>query len=166
MHIVPHVFQPSFTAEVGGNFTPFLGFPLDNGVAVVVGLKPILGTGYDLKKLLRLRRALQLGLALTLRDPKDGIVGVGIDGFVVQALIPAKGEGMNDGKKLSDVIGAMNRAIMEYTVARLQIDGLIFHRTRIARAGRIHSPRISPYFHRQGKYGVVAVVGRVLHIVL
>ena len=91
MHIVPHVFYPSFTAEVGGNFTPFLGFPLDNGVAVVVGLKPILGTGYDLEKLFCLRRALQLGLAFTLRDPKDGIVGVRINGLVVQALIPTEG---------------------------------------------------------------------------
>ena len=76
------------SAEVGGDFAPFLGFPLDDGVAVVVGLKPSLGAGDDLEQGLCLGRTLQLGLTLTLLNPEDGIVGVGIDGLVVKTLLP------------------------------------------------------------------------------
>ena len=55
---------------------------------------------------------------------------------------------MDDGEELTYIVCAMNRTIVEYTIARLQVDGLIFHRTRIATAGCIHSPSVSPYFQR------------------
>ena len=69
---------------------------------------------------------------------------------------------MNDSEEFSDVISAVNGAEMKHLIARLQIDGLIFHRTRIARTGCIHSPSVCPYVRMQRQYGIVAIVGRVL----
>jgi len=84
-----------------------------------------------------LRGTIQLGLALALGDPEDGIITVVVDRFVVKALLPAKGQGMNDSKELIYVIGAMDRSEMEHTVTCLQVDGLIFHR-----------PQDTPSHHR------------------
>ena len=128
----------------------------------VVCLQPFLCSRNDLIELFRLRIPLQCGLAFVFLNPEDGIIGIGIDGLVVKPLIPAKGKGMNDGEKLSDVIGAMNGTKVEHTLACLQIDSLVLHGSGIAGAGCIHSPCIGTYFHRQWTYGVVAVIGRVL----
>ena len=127
-----------------------------------MGLKPVFGSGDDLKKLFRLRSAFQLCLALPLGHPEDGVVRVGINGFVVQALVPAEGKSMDDGQELPDIIGTSDWAEVKHLITRLQVNSLIFHRTRIAGTGRIHGPRIGTNLHRQWKYGVVAVVGRVL----
>ena len=64
---------------------------------------------------------------------------------------------MDDGEELTNIVGTMNRTKMKHTIARLQIDGLVFHRTRITRASCIHSPRVCPYLWRQGQNRVVAV---------
>ena len=122
----------------------------------------MLGTGYDLEKGFRLRRALQFGLTLAFGDPEDGVVGVAIDGLVVQTLIPTKGKGMDNGEKLADIISAMHRTIVKHLIARLQIDGLLFHRPRIATTGSIHGPSIGPHLHRQWKHGVGAIIWRIL----
>lgn len=120
-------------------------------------LKPVFSPGNDLEERLRLWRALQLCLALPLRHPENGIVTVGIDGLIGQALLPTEGKGMHDGQELPDIISAMNGTVMKHSIACLQVYRLIFHRTRIARTGRIHRPSIGPHFHWQGKYGIVAV---------
>ena len=122
-----------------------------------MGLKPVLGTGDDLVELFCLRRALQLGLTLTLCHPQDGVIRVRIDGFVVQALLPTKSQGMDDGQELPDIIGAMHWPVMEHAIACLQVYCLILHRSRIARTSSIHRPRICPYLRRQGQYRVIAV---------
>lgn len=109
------------------------------------------------KSLFRLGVALKFCLTFALLNPEDGIVRIAVDNLVVQTLIPAKGKGMNDGEKLPDVVGAVDRTIVEHTIACLQVDGLIFHRTWVARACSIHSPRICPYLWGQGQNRVVAV---------
>ena len=95
-------------------------------------IEPLFCSQDNLIELLRLRRALEFGLTLALVDPEDGIVRVGIDRLVVQAPIPAEGKGVNNSEKLPDIVGSMNRAEVKHLIARLQIDGLIFHRTGIA----------------------------------
>ena len=47
-----------FPSEVGRNFTPFLSFPLDDGIMVVVGLEPSFCPGNNLVELFCLRGAL------------------------------------------------------------------------------------------------------------
>ena len=126
-----------------------------------MGLEPVFSTGYDLEEGFCLRRALQLGLTLAFGDPEDGVVGVAIDGLVVQALVPAEGKGMNDSQELPDVVRAMHRTIVEHLITSLQIDGLIFHRPRIPTTGSIHRPCIGTYLHRKRKYGVVAIRRRI-----
>ena len=150
-----------FPTKVCWNLAPFLGFPLNDGIAEVMGLEPVFSTGYDLEEGFCLGRALEFGLTLALGDPEDGIVGVAVDGLVVQALVPAESEGMNDSQELPDVVRAMHRTIVEHLITRLQVDGLIFHRPRIPTTGCIHRPSIGPYLHRKRKYGVVAIRRRI-----
>ena len=108
-----------FPTEVGRYLTPFLSLPLDDGITEIVGLEPVFGSGNNLKELLRLWRALQLCLALPLRHPENGIVTVGIDGFIGQALLPTKGEGMDNRQELANIISTMNGAVMKHLIACL-----------------------------------------------
>ena len=55
---------------------------------------------------------------------------------------------MDDGKELTDIIRAMDRSIVEHPITRLQVDGLIFHRSGITTTGSIDSPRIGPHLRR------------------
>ena len=135
----------SFAPKVGRYFTPFLGLPLDDWITIVVCLQPLLCTGNHLKEGLRRRGMLELGLTLPLRHPEDGIIAVGVDGLVVESLVPAECQGMDDGKEFSDVVRAMHRTIVEHAGTCLQIYGLIFHRSRISRTRRIHRPSVRPY---------------------
>ena len=52
---------------------------------------------------------------------------------------------------------------MEYAGTSLQVNSLILHGPRIATTSSIHGPRVCPYLRGQGQYGVVSIVGRVLH---
>ena len=108
----------------------------------------MLCSGNDLKKRLRLGRALQFSLAFPLANPEDGVIAVGIDRLGVKSLLPTEGEGMHNGQELPDIIGTMNRTIVKHLLASLKVDSLILHRPRIARTGRIDSPSVCPYFQR------------------
>ena len=64
-----------------------------------MGLQPSLGAGNYLIKLFGLRRALKFCLALSLADPKHGIIAVGINGLCGVAHLVQQGKGMDNGKK-------------------------------------------------------------------
>ena len=70
-----------FSSEVSGNLAPLSGFPLDDGIAIIVSLQPSFGPFNNLKELFRLWRALQSGFALAFLDPENGVVAVAVDGF-------------------------------------------------------------------------------------
>ena len=135
-----------FSSEIGRNLAPFLRFPFKDRNGDGVGAEPILGTGDDLIELLGLRSALQFGLALLLAYPELGIHAVAIDYLVGNALLCHQGEGVDDGEELADVVGAVDRTIVENLGAGLKIDALVFHRTRIAGTGSIYSPGICRNF--------------------
>ena len=63
---------------------------------------------------------------------------------------------MDDGKELADVVGAVNGTIVENLLTCLEINALVFHRTRIARTGCIHSPGIRLYLVGQRQHGIVS----------
>ena len=130
-----------------------------------MGVQPLLGTQNNLIEFLRLRRALELRLTLALLNPEDSVIRIAVDGLVVQALIPAEREGVNDGQKLPDIVGAVDRSEMKHPIARLQVDGLILHRPGITATGRIHSPRIRPYVRMQRQYGIIPIIRRVAIII-
>ena len=71
---------------------------------------------------------------------------------------------MNYGEKLAYVVSAMHRSEVEHLRTRGKVDGLIFHRTGIARAGGINRPCVGSHFQGERQYRVVTVVGRVLHL--
>ena len=135
----------SLPSEVGWNLAPFLGFPLEDRDGDIVGAKPILGTGDNLVELFGLWSALQLGLALFLGQPELGIHAITVDGLVGDASLCHQGKGMDDGKKLADIVGAVDRTIVENLCASLKVDALVFHRTGVSRTSGIHCPGISIY---------------------
>lgn len=155
-----------FSSEVSGNLSPFGGFPLNDGVSEIVCVEPLFSSQNDLIELFCLWRTLQFGLAFAFLDPKDGVVRIRIDRLIVQTLIPTEGESMNNGKKLPDIIGAVNGAEVKHPITRLKVNGLILHRPGITTTGSIHSPSVCPHLHRQGQYRIIAIIWRILHHIL
>ena len=136
----------SFSSEIGWNLAPLLRFPLKDRYGDGVAAEPVFGTGDDLIELFGLGSALQFGLALFLAYPELGIHAVAIDYLVGNALLCHQGEGVDDGEELADVVGAVDRTIVENLGAGLKVDALVFHRTRIAGTGCIYSPGIRRNF--------------------
>lgn len=70
---------------------------------------------------------------------------------------------MDDGQEFTDIIGTLDgrNGIRGSLSAGLCI-GIPL--VGIARTACVNSPSVCLYLRRQGQYGVVAVVGRVLHI--
>ena len=136
----------SFSSEIGRNLAPFLCIPFHDRYGNRMGAEPVFGTGDDLIELLGLRCAKQLGLALLLVYPDLGIYAVAVDYLVGNALLFHQGEGVDDGEELADVVGAVDRTIVENLGAGLKVDALVFHRTRIAGTGSIYSPGIRRNF--------------------
>lgn len=152
---------PSFPSEVGRYLAPFLCFPFYYRVVEVVRHEPFLRPSDDLVELFCLRCPLQFRLAFSFPHPKDGIVRVGVDCFRVQSLLPEECECVDDGQKFTNVVGALHGSEVEYAVACLQVDGLIFHGSWVSRAGGVHGPRVRRHFHGEWKDGVGAVTGRI-----
>ena len=123
--------------------------------------EPILSTGNDTVERLGLRRTLQLGFALFLFYPQLGIHTVAVNRLPMDATLLHQGKGMDDGKKLADVVGTVYRTIVENLCSRLQVDALVFHRSRIARAGCIYSPGIGIHLGGQRQDGIVAPRRRI-----
>ena len=78
-----------------------------------MGLEPVLGTGDDLIDLFGLRIADKRRLAMLLVHPQDGIIGVTVDDLVCYSLPLHQGQGVYDGKELSDVIRTLYWSEME-----------------------------------------------------
>ena len=146
----------SLSSEIGWNLAPFLRFPFYNRYVDGVGAEPVLGSGDDLVELFGLGSALQFGLALFLAYPELGIHAVAINYLVGNALLLHQGEGVDDGEKLADVVGAVDRTIMENLGTGLKVDALVFHRTRIAGTGGIHSPGVGSYLVGQRQDCIVS----------
>ena len=72
-----------FSPEIGRHFAPLLRFPLNDRRAERMRTEPCFGACDNLKERLGLRVARQLGLALLLVDPQNGVVTVGINYLVV-----------------------------------------------------------------------------------
>ena len=94
--------------------------------------------------------------ALFLAYPQLGIHAVAINYLVGNALLLHQGEGVDDGEKLADVVGAVDRTIMENLGTGLKVDALVFHRTGIAGTGGIHSPGVGYNFVGQRQNGIVS----------
>ena len=146
----------SFSSEICRNLAPLLRFPFKDRDGDGVGAEPVFGTGDDLIELLGLRSALQLGLALLLVYPELGIHAVAVDYLVGNAFLGHQGEGVDDGEKLADVVGAVDRTIVENLGTGLKVDALVFHRTWIAGTGGIHSPSVGSYLVGQRQNGIVS----------
>ena len=151
-----------FAPKVGGYLTPTRRVPFQHGRGTGMGQQPVLGTGDDLIEFGRPGVAHELGLALALLDPQRRIVGVGVDDLSLDASLLHERQGVDNGEKLSDIVCPVDRAIVEYLLARLQVDAPILHRTRIARTGCIDRPGIGIDLWGQRQDGIVAPRGGIL----
>ena len=77
-----------------------------------MGGEPALGPGNDAEELFCARRALKFSLALAFAYPEDGVVAVGIYGFLRPRPLN-EGQGVDYGEELANVIGAIHRAKAE-----------------------------------------------------
>ena len=90
-------------------------------------------------------RTFQFCLAFSVVNPKNGIVGITVDGLDEKSLIPAEGQSVDDGQELSYIVSAFYGAVVEYAVTCLQVYTLVFHRAGISGTACIHSPSICLY---------------------
>ena len=137
------------------------GFPFYNRSFGRVSAKPVFGTGNDLIEWFGVLVALELGLAFAVAHPEDSVIGVRIDYLVGDALLLHECQGMDNGQKLTDVVGAVHRAIVKHPCPCSQVYALVLHWSRVSRAGCVYSPGVGLHFGGEGKNGVVAVRRRV-----
>lgn len=100
-------------AEIGRNLTPFFCLPFNEGIPEAMCFEPLFGTCHYLIEIFRLGGAFEGGLAFLLIHPQDGIIAVRIYCLCAVSLLFEKGKRMNYGKKLTNIICAMDGAEME-----------------------------------------------------
>ena len=136
----------SFPPKICGDFAPLRRFPFAQGhFRIGICLQPAFGPFNHLIELLCARSPRQSGAAFLLLDPQQGVAAVGINGEWRTHLLE-QGQGMNNGQELTDIVGAINRAVMKHHLPRLEINATIFHLTRISRTGRINGQGIGCHF--------------------
>ena len=150
-----------FSPEIGRHFAPLACLPLHQIILYLMRAEPCLGAGDYLIEWFGLRCALQFGLALSLLNPQYGVVRVGIDGLARNALAVEQCKRVYNGEEFADVVGAVHRTEVEHLRSGGKVDGLIFHRPRIAGARCVHRPGVGRHLHGQRQHRVVAVVGRI-----
>lgn len=122
----------SFPPKICGDFAPLRRFPFAQGhFRIGICLQPAFGPFNHLIELLCARSPRQSGAAFLLLDPQQGVAAVGINGEWRTHLLE-QGQGMNNGQELTDIVGAINRAVMKHHLPRLEINATIFHLTRIS----------------------------------
>ena len=152
-----------FSSEIGWNFAPLLGFPFHNGDGDAVCLEPRLGTFDKLEKLLGLFGALKLSLATLLAHPTDSRAAIAVDGHL-EPLLVEHGQGVYDGKKLANVIGAVYGAKVKYLLAIAEVYATVLHRARVAATRGIYGKGIALHGGRKGVEGEGGRLGLLLHI--
>ncbi len=139
----------SFPPKICGDFAPLRRFPFAQGhFRIGIRLQPAFGPFNHLIKLLCARSPRQSGAAFLLLDPQQSVAAVGINGEWRTHLLE-QGQGMNNGQELTDVIGAINRAVMKHHLPRLEINATVFHLARISRTGRINGQGVGRHFRWQ-----------------
>ena len=150
-----------FSPKICWHLAPLFGLPLEEGdVGVVVAVEPLLGALDELEKLFGARCTLEAGATLVGFDPQKGVATIGVDGHG-EALPLEEGEGVDDGEELSDVVGAVDGAEVEYFLACAQIDATIFHRSGISRTSCIDCQGVGFDGGGKGEHGVVTPRGRI-----
>ena len=132
-----------FSSEVCGDLSPLPGFPFEYGGGIGVFAQPFLGTFYQLEKFFGLGVAGQFGLTFLLFHPVDGIGTVAVNGHIKASLLQ-QGKAMDNGKKLSDVIGAVYGAEVEDLLAA----GDVHPRYSIAPGFPLHAASTARLFSR------------------
>ena len=142
----------SFSPEVGRHLAPLSRLPFYDWVlGGVVGAEPCLCTGYNLKELFGIRGTRKFGLALLLSHPEYGVAAVRVDGLALNALFVEQSQGMDNGKKLADIVCSVYGAEVENLLAAHKVDATVFHRSGISRTRRVDSPRVQFVVHNGAK---------------
>ena len=101
----------------------------------VVGQKPLLGAFHYVEQTCVLLGTLEFGAAFSFPDPYLSRAAVAVDGGGAVATVIEHGKRMNNGKKLSYVVGAFGEwTLVEDLSACIHIHTAILHRTGILAA--------------------------------
>ena len=95
-----------FSTEVGGNFTPYLGTPLDNGVDIGISGKPCFGPTHERQQIVCLGIVGEGGLGFAVAHPCLRRDTVAVDRKIPPALL-AQCECMNEREKFTDIVGTV-----------------------------------------------------------
>ena len=136
-----------FSSEIGRNLAPLLGFPLHDGDGDAVCLEPRFSSFDELEEFLGLIIALEQGLAAFLTYPADGRAAIAVDGHL-EPLLVEHGQGVYDGKKLANIIGAVHGAEVEDLLAVAEVYTTVLHGTWVATAGGIYGKSIALHYGR------------------
>ena len=79
----------------------------------------------------------------------NGVVGVAVYDLVLDAPLFHQCQCVNNGKELTDVVGAVHGTKVEYLRSSLQVNSPVFHRAGIAAARGIYSPCVGIDLHVQ-----------------
>ena len=124
-------------AEVGGYVAPLARVPLYDGHTELMRPQPRLGALDYLVQPGSLGVKLKLGLALHLPDPRYGREAVAVDGLA-QPFLLHKGEGVDYGEELPDVVRAEHGAVMEHLRPRGKVYAAVLHLARVPAARRVN----------------------------
>ena len=126
-----------FASEVGRDFAPLLGFPLQNTGGDATRFEPLFGTRNHVEQRSGALCLFERGFALLAAHPTDGSAAVAIDGDVFESLFLYQRESVNNGKKFANVVCAQHWTIVKNLLSCAEIDAAIFHRTGVFGTGCI-----------------------------
>ena len=118
-----------FASEVGRDFPPFLGFPLQNSCGDATRFEPLFGTRNHVEQRSGALCLFERGFALLVAHPTDGCAAVAIDGDVFESLFLYQRESVDNGEKFAYVVRSQHWTIVENLLSCAEIDAAIFHRT-------------------------------------
>ena len=152
-----------FSSEIGRNLAPLLCLPLYDGDGDAVCLEPRFGTLDELKEFFGLFSTIKQGLARLLAHPTDSRAAIAVDNHL-EPLLVEHGQGVDDGEKLANIIGAVYGAEVKYLLAVAEVYTTVLHRARVAATRGIYGKGIALHYGGQCVEGKGRRVGLLLHI--
>jgi hypothetical protein len=133
----------SLAVEIGGDLAPGGSVPLEDRARGGVLAQPVVGAGDEVKERGVAGVGLQVGAAPALAHPGDGGFGIGVD-RQGEGILFEKGKGVEDGKELTDIVGAMlEGSLAEKLPTAGEVETAPFEGSGAARAGGIHDVTFS-----------------------
>lgn len=135
-----------FSAEVGWNFAPDFGVPLQYACVEGVCVQPRFGAVYQFEDGFVFGYGLQFCFAGACAHPCLCGDAVGIDDWHVQSSLFYQSECVHDGQKFADIVGSLFEwSEVEHLLSRVGHHAAVLHHAGVAAARRIDSDAIGDW---------------------